>query len=68
VILTNDQLDALLRRVAEHRVRWLSEPTTDYAGTPREQRKAKMLDPSGDAIELKAYRNPPATLEASWLP
>ena len=32
--------------------------STDYPGTPREQTKAKILDPSGNAIELKACVNP----------
>jgi extradiol dioxygenase family protein len=55
VTLTAGELDDLLQRVGEHQVRWLVPVTTDYAGTPREQRKAKILDPSGNAIEIKAY-------------
>ena len=55
VTLADDELDDLLQRVSEHQVRWLVPVTVDYAGTPREQRKAKILDPSGNAIEIKAY-------------
>jgi extradiol dioxygenase family protein len=52
-------------------VRWVREPTTDYAGTSQEQTKAVILDPSGNAIELKAYVDAPAALEtpaAAWRP
>jgi extradiol dioxygenase family protein len=55
VTLTADELDHLLERVGGHPVRWLAPVTIDYAGTPQEQRKAKILDPSGNAIEIKAY-------------
>ena len=41
---------------------FVREPTTDYAGTAREQRKAMVADPSGNAIELKTYRDPGAAL------
>ena len=37
-------------------------PRVDYAGTDREQAKAMIADPSGNLIELKAYRNPAAVL------
>jgi extradiol dioxygenase family protein len=35
---------------------------TDGAGTPREQTKAMIADPSGNAIELKSYADPAAAL------
>jgi hypothetical protein len=71
VTLRRDQLDALVRRLRAHPVRWVREPTTDYAGTLQEQTKAMILDPSGNAIELKAYVDAPAALEtpaAAWRP
>ena len=34
--------------------------TTDHPGTPREQTKTKILDPSGNAVELKSYADPAA--------
>ena len=37
-------------------------PRVDYAGTEREQAKAMVADPSGNLIELKAYREPRAVL------
>ncbi|HVB93537.1 MAG TPA: VOC family protein [Acidimicrobiales bacterium] len=68
VTLTGDELDDLLQRVGEHPVRWLVPITIDYAGTPREQRKAKILDPSGNAIEIKAYPDRRAAFAALDLP
>ncbi len=37
-------------------------PRIDFAGTGREQAKAMIADPSGNFVELKAYRNPSAVL------
>ena len=37
--------------------------STDYPGTPREQTKAKLLDPSGNAIEIKTYVDPSTAFE-----
>ena len=39
-------------------------PRTDFVGTEREQAKAMIRDPSGNLVELKAYRNPAAVLPA----
>jgi len=37
-------------------------PRVDHKGTRREQAKAMVRDPSGNLIELKAYRDPAAVL------
>ncbi len=37
-------------------------PTINYSGTDREQAKAMLCDPSGNLIEVKAYRNPSTVL------
>jgi len=60
VTLGADELSELLARLATHPVQWLSPVSTDYPGTPQEQTKAKVLDPSGNAIELKTYLDPSA--------
>ena len=60
VTLGADELAALLARLEARPVQWLKRPTTDYAGTPREQTKAMIADPSGNAIELKTYADPAA--------
>jgi uncharacterized protein len=49
------ELGRMLARAREKGAAFLTEPTTDHVGTPREQTKAKILDPSGNVIELKTY-------------
>jgi extradiol dioxygenase family protein len=39
-------------------------PRIDYSGTEREQAKAMIADPSGNLVELKAYRQPDVILGA----
>lgn len=41
---------------------FIEGPRIDYSGTEREQAKAMIADPSGNLIELKAYRQPAAVL------
>lgn len=41
---------------------FIEGPRIDYAGEPREQAKAMIVDPSGNFIELKAYRCPEMVL------
>lgn len=41
---------------------FVEAPRVDYPGTDREQAKAMIADPSGNLIELKAYRRPAAVL------
>jgi extradiol dioxygenase family protein len=60
VTLSGDELAALLARVEDHDVDWVRPLQTDGAGTPREQTKAMIADPSGNAIELKSYADPEA--------
>lgn len=43
---------------------FVEPPRIDHAGTAREQAKAMVRDPSGNLIELKAYRRPEAVLGA----
>ena len=41
---------------------FIERPRIDYQGTDREQAKAMIADPSGNLIELKAYRKPAVVL------
>ena len=41
---------------------FVEPPHVDHQGTEREQAKAMVRDPSGNLIELKAYRQPQAVL------
>jgi hypothetical protein len=62
VTLDATELAALLGRIARHPVQWVEALHTDFAGTAREQTKAKIADPSGNVIELKSYADPAAAL------
>jgi len=63
VTLSRADLDALLERLRSQPIVWLREATTDHAGTDHEQTKAMIADPSGNAIELKAYPDPRSAFE-----
>ena len=63
VTLPHNELAALVARVRAHPVEWYHDVVTEYAGTPREQTKAKIIDPSGNVIELKTYVDPAAAFD-----
>jgi extradiol dioxygenase family protein len=65
VTLDRHEFDAVMARLGAGDVRWLSPVSTDDAGTPMEQTKAKIADPSGNVIELKTYADAAAALEFS---
>lgn len=55
--------ETLAAELAARGVRFESEPSVTLAGTPAEQAKMYLRDPSGNLIEIKAYRDPSAALE-----
>ena len=57
-ILAWDEFDALARRLEAAGVAFVIRPTVRYVGKPAEQATMFFLDPSGNAIEMKAYRDP----------
>ena len=63
VALSEERFDALVARLGEHQVEWIRPVSTDYRGTCRQQTKATVSDPSGNAIELKWYAQPATALE-----
>ncbi len=65
VTLGRDDFDAIISRLASRGVVWLVPVSTDDAGEPTEQTKAKIADPSGNVIEFKTYRDVDAALEIS---
>jgi uncharacterized protein len=65
VTLGRDEFDQLVERLERSGVGWLSPVTTDDAGLVTEQTKAKIVDPSGNVIEVKTYRDVRAALEIS---
>jgi uncharacterized protein len=62
VTLDRPEFDALVSRLDTLGVHWVEPLHTDHAGSPREQTKAKLSDPSGNVIELKTYADPSAAL------
>lgn len=57
VVLEMDTWQALADRLRSHRVEWVIEPYTRFAGEPGEQATMFVLDPSGNALEFKAFRD-----------
>ena len=66
VTLPEDQWRAVVERLQAGGASFIRGPETDYSGTAREQTKAMVADPSGNAIEFKTYRQPDEAL--TWNP
>ena len=57
-VLEMDQWNALAARLREAGVEFVIEPYTRFEGEPGEQATMFLLDPAGNAIEFKAFRDP----------
>ena len=57
VILALHEWSALIPRLREATVRFLSEPEVRFAGQKGEQRTVFVSDPSGNVLEFKAFAN-----------
>jgi extradiol dioxygenase family protein len=57
VVLDIATWEATVARLREHRIRFEMEPTTRFKGLTGEQSTTFFKDPSGNAIELKAFAN-----------
>jgi len=55
VILNFEEFDSLAARLTESNQQFIVEPRTRFAGQAGEQRTMFLLDPSGNAIEFKAF-------------
>ncbi len=58
VVLTMDQWRAMADRLVANDVRFLIEPHVRFVGEPGEQATMFFLDPSGNALEFKAFADP----------
>lgn len=56
-VLDWEAFAALRDRLAAADVRWVIEPYIRFAGEPGEQATMFILDPSGNALEFKAFRD-----------
>jgi uncharacterized protein len=58
VVLEWDDWQALADDLQDSGVEMLLPPTIQFVGTPSEQAKLYLADPSHNIIEIKAYRDP----------
>lgn len=65
VVMKMQQWQALADRLRQQNVQWVIEPYTRFAGEPGEQATMFILDPSGNALEFKAFRDIEGQLFAS---
>ena len=63
-VLSMESWQSLADRLAAEGVDFVIEPTVRFAGRPGEQATMFFLDPSGNAIEIKAMRDPRALFRA----
>ena len=57
VILNFEQFDQLAEKLKNKKQSFIIEPRTRFAGKPGEQRTMFLKDPSGNALEFKAFKN-----------
>jgi len=57
VVLEMSDWTALSQRLREHRLKFVVEPHIRFKGQPGEQATLFILDPSGNVLEFKAFKN-----------
>jgi uncharacterized protein len=57
VVLEMQEWTRLAERLRRHAVRFVIEPSIRFRGEPGEQATLFLLDPSGNALEFKSFRN-----------
>jgi len=57
-ILSWEEFAALAERVRQAGVKFIIEPQIRFSGQPGEQMTMFFLDPSGNALEFKAFKHP----------
>jgi extradiol dioxygenase family protein len=57
VVLEPAQWRELAERLQSRELEWVIEPTTRFRGLPGEQSTLFILDPSGNALEFKAFED-----------
>jgi uncharacterized protein len=65
VVLEMQDWTALAQRLEEHQVKFVVKPHIRFKGQPGEQATLFLLDPSGNALEFKAFKNISAQLFAT---
>lgn len=57
VVLEPSDWSELAARLQRHEVEWVVEPCIRFKGAPGEQSTLFILDPSGNALEFKSFRD-----------
>jgi extradiol dioxygenase family protein len=57
VVLEPQQWAELAARLKKHEIEWVIEPCTRFANSPGEQSTFFILDPTGNALEFKSFRD-----------
>jgi hypothetical protein len=57
-VLPWERFDQVAARIRSAGIDFIIEPTIRYAGQPGEQATMFLLDPSGNALEFKSFRDP----------
>ena len=57
VVLEPAAWSSLAAKLKEHDIDWVIEPCTRFAGLPGEQSTLFILDPSGNALEFKSFKD-----------
>ena len=65
VVLEMDQWNALAARLKQHQVQFVIEPYVRFKDMPGEQATLFLLDPSGNALEFKSFKDIAAQLFAT---
>jgi extradiol dioxygenase family protein len=65
VVLEMDAWTSLAQRLKQHHVQFVIEPYIRFKGEPGEQATLFFLDPSGNALEFKAFKDIEAQLFAT---
>jgi len=65
VVLEMPEWQSLAERLKRHGVSFVIEPYTRFEGEPGEQATMFLLDPTGNALEFKSFRNIAAQLFAT---
>jgi hypothetical protein len=64
VVLEPEDWRQLAERLRQHEVEWVIEPYTRFRNAPGEQSTLFILDPTGNALEFKSFRDIPGQLFA----
>ncbi len=57
IVINCKEWERLVKKLRAYGIKFLIEPCTRFAGKPGEQATMFFLDPAGNAIEIKSFKN-----------